>query len=210
MVLTEEQKKRIADNRAKALERLKNRGTQRNQTSLTSAVASTSTNHSNNSVPERNSNTNSQQSKQNSKRSHSYISKDYIEYDLSKMVDSRGGFIPEDDIINDKNKQTLKEWQEQQQKDSEIPSSISKSNKNNPSCFECNTIEIDYLLYRKFNKARVCKQCEKKYPEKYSLLTKTECRQDYLLTDRKYSLFFGYYWNFMVFLFVQLLNILFV
>jgi len=29
----------------------------------------------------------------------------------------------------------------------------------------------------------VCKRCKNERPEKYSLLTKTECKEDYLLTD---------------------------
>ena len=30
---------------------------------------------------------------------------------------------------------------------------------------------------------RICNQCKKKHPDQYSLLTKTECKEDYLLTD---------------------------
>lgn len=30
---------------------------------------------------------------------------------------------------------------------------------------------------------KVCRKCRNDFPDKYSLLTKTECKQDYLLTD---------------------------
>jgi len=33
----------------------------------------------------------------------------------------------------------------------------------------------------------ICHACKDKYPDKYSLLTKTEAREDYLLTDRESS-----------------------
>ena len=43
-------------------------------------------------------------------------------------------------------------------------------------------MELDFLFYKVFN-TRVCFKCKEKYPDKYSLLTKTECKEDYLLTD---------------------------
>ena len=52
-----------------------------------------------------------------------------------------------------------------------------------PKCIECNVnIEMDPVLHDVF-KLQVCKQCSKDHPEKYSLLTKTECKEDYFLTD---------------------------
>jgi DNA-repair protein complementing XP-A cells len=52
----------------------------------------------------------------------------------------------------------------------------------NPQCFECGSIELDFLYHKTFG-TRVCFKCKDKFPEKYSLLTKTECKEDYLLTD---------------------------
>lgn len=73
----------------------------------------------------------------------------------------------------------------------------------NPKCRECQSIDIDYT-YKKIFGCLVCNKCKDEYPEKYSLLTKTECKevrfylprplslltgnQDYLLTDRKLSI----------------------
>ncbi|KAI0469305.1 XPA protein C-terminus-domain-containing protein [Xylaria cf. heliscus] len=49
-------------------------------------------------------------------------------------------------------------------------------------CRECGNLEIDFVWDEVFA-CSVCNACKEKFPEKYSLLTKTECREDYLLTD---------------------------
>jgi DNA-repair protein complementing XP-A cells len=54
-------------------------------------------------------------------------------------------------------------------------------------CRECGSLEIDFMWEEVFGCA-VCNKCKESMPEKYSLLTKTECREDYLLTERKYCL----------------------
>lgn len=51
-----------------------------------------------------------------------------------------------------------------------------------PRCSMCQSLEIDHQFFKVFD-VRVCNKCKKQYPEKFSLLTKTECREDYLLTD---------------------------
>jgi DNA-repair protein complementing XP-A cells len=62
--------------------------------------------------------------------------------------------------------------------------SVLDDEKTQKRCRECGTIEIDFVWEEVFHCA-VCNKCKEKYPEKYSLLTKTECKEDYLLTDRK-------------------------
>lgn len=49
-------------------------------------------------------------------------------------------------------------------------------------CRECGSLEIDFVWDEVFH-CRVCNRCKEKFPEKYSLLTKTECKEDYLITD---------------------------
>ncbi|KAF2272313.1 DNA repair protein [Westerdykella ornata] len=49
-------------------------------------------------------------------------------------------------------------------------------------CRECASLEIDWKWHDVFA-ISVCNACKDKYPDKYSLLTKTEAREDYLLTD---------------------------
>lgn len=54
-------------------------------------------------------------------------------------------------------------------------------------CRECGNLEIDWVWEEVFG-CCVCGGCKEKFPEKYSLLTKTECREDYLITDREFFL----------------------
>lgn len=65
-------------------------------------------------------------------------------------------------------------------------------------CRECGNLEIDFVWEEVFGCA-VCNACKEKHPEKYSLLTKTECREDYLLTERTFF-FFSFFLYFLSFL----------
>lgn len=58
-------------------------------------------------------------------------------------------------------------------------------NKERKKCRECGSLEIDFVWQETFGCA-VCGKCKERYPEKYSLLTKTEAKEDYLLTDRTF------------------------
>jgi len=49
-------------------------------------------------------------------------------------------------------------------------------------CRECDSLEIDWTWLDVFG-VRVCNACKERLPDKYSLLTKTEAREDYLLTE---------------------------
>lgn len=49
-------------------------------------------------------------------------------------------------------------------------------------CMECHSGFIESLLLKQF-KVNVCDECRKTHEEKYSLATKTEAKQEYLLTD---------------------------
>lgn len=114
---------------------------------------------------------------------------DYIEYDFSTMQNSYGGFINVEEDFGDgpdtKKKQSLEEWQRAQKERKalyedapppEHPSLV-------PRCVECNiNTELDPLLHDVF-KLQVCKACAISRPEKFALLTKTECKEDYFLTD---------------------------
>ncbi|OCF38743.1 DNA repair protein [Kwoniella heveanensis CBS 569] len=108
----------------------------------------------------------------------------YFEYDLSKLHNSRGGFLTEEDLEGDRIKSVVELAREKQRekkmmREGEEPAIIADRS---PRCIECGTLEINHQFYKIFD-VRVCKNCEKKFPEKYSLLTKTECKEDYLLTD---------------------------
>ncbi|KAK9489962.1 XPA protein C-terminus-domain-containing protein [Lipomyces doorenjongii] len=105
----------------------------------------------------------------------------YIEYDFSKIKDSKGGFMPDDDTSGLPNGMTLEEWKQKQQR-IVIEPQRAINPEDNPKCFECKSFDIDFEFFKVF-RCTVCRACKAKFPEKYSLLTKTECREDYLLTD---------------------------
>jgi DNA-repair protein complementing XP-A cells len=125
----------------------------------------------------------------------------YVEYDFSKMTDTKGGFLTAEDDPHNKALHsaekddkpagvTQKEWERQQllkslrsQKAGPFEPGISAmKDKKTRKCRECGTLEIDWKWAEVFN-LNVCSPCKEKFPEKYSLLTKTEAREDYLLTE---------------------------
>lgn len=113
--------------------------------------------------------------------------KDYIEYDFSTMKDTRGGFLDEQDKNGlkgiEEEPQSLQDWKEKQKKETFVkdlapPLDLASA----PRCYDCGLLELDANLHTNFG-VRVCRKCMREKPEKYSLLTKTECREDYLLTE---------------------------
>lgn len=168
---------------------------------------------------------------------------EYIEYDFSKMTDTKGGFLStEDDPHNramwsaqgprgrEEEKpegMTMAEWErervrrklrenragpyepgisilnaadgrEEEEADLVAAAEAEEAGADGGStfkgkygdgkrdikgkCRECGTLEIDWKWQDIFG-IGVCNGCKDKYPDKYSLLTKTEAREDYLLTD---------------------------
>jgi DNA-repair protein complementing XP-A cells len=125
----------------------------------------------------------------------------YVDYDFSKMADTKGGFLTqEDDPYNkalhaeEKDQKpahmTEKEWERQQllrslrsrQAGPFEPGITAMTDQKTKACRECGTLEVDWKWLDVFSLA-VCNTCKDKFPEKYSLLTKTEAKEDYLLTD---------------------------
>ncbi|KAI9557421.1 hypothetical protein GHT06_017249 [Daphnia sinensis] len=90
----------------------------------------------------------------------------------SRLIDSGGGFL-----INEK------ELEEEQQREIVItqdPAPIILPDR--PHCDECEQPLHDSLLYRSFSHP-VCDPCKDAHDEKYSLITRTDARQEYLLKD---------------------------
>lgn len=130
----------------------------------------------------------------------------YVEYDFSKMTDTKGGFLTVEDDPNNKAlhsggrdekpaHMTLKEWERhqllqtlQRERSGPFEPGINAFNiSEQKTCRECGKLDIDWKWEGIFNCA-VCNACKDKFPEKYSLLTKTEAKEDYLLTDRTHFL----------------------
>lgn len=127
----------------------------------------------------------------------------FVEYDFSKMTDTKGGFLTQEDDPHNKAlyapstedkpaAMTLQEWERQQllrslrkQKTGPFEPGInSTKEETSKECEQCGSLEIDFTWDEVFG-CRVCNTCKEKLPERYTLLTKTEAREDYLLTDRK-------------------------
>nr|SVE73963.1 EOG090X0KP6 [Daphnia atkinsoni] len=90
----------------------------------------------------------------------------------SRLIDSGGGFF-----INEK------ELEEEQQREvviTEDPAPIILSDR--PHCDECEQPLHDSLLYRSFGHP-VCDSCKDANDDKYSLITRTDARQHFLLKD---------------------------
>lgn len=131
----------------------------------------------------------------------------YVDYDFSKMKDTKGGFLTEEDDPFNKAlharegkkeekpaNMTQKEWERQQLLQSlrreragpfEPAISVLDDRSKQKTCRECGSLEIDWK-WEEMLQCCVCNACKEKFPEKYSLLTKTEAKEDYLLTDREY------------------------
>ncbi|GMM33948.1 DNA repair protein [Saccharomycopsis crataegensis] len=164
----EQKRKKLEANRAKALQRKKDllNGSLNGQTSAQRPDAS------------------NRNAKDNRKNKKMIKKSDYIQYDISNTKDTKGGYIMEP--RRSETDKTLDEWRQQQEKSKEIrrvqdpapPLDISAA----PKCYECNTIDINSEFFNVYG-SRVCNKCKEKLPEKYSLLTKTECKQDYFLTE---------------------------
>jgi DNA-repair protein complementing XP-A cells len=133
----------------------------------------------------------------------------FIEYDLSRMTDTKGGFLsaqddphnrvlhaPESRKRDEEPKpagMSVEEWERIQllrklraNQEPALSVLINEKEKKAKSCRECGSLEVDFKWLETFGCA-VCKACRDKMPEKYSLLTKTEAREDYLLTNRMFT-----------------------
>jgi DNA-repair protein complementing XP-A cells len=126
------------------------------------------------------------------------------------MTDTKGGFLSaEDDPFNkalhsglgrDGKEEkpahmTLREWERHQllkdlkrRKEGMYEPGLSVMGESTKKCRECGSLEIDWVWEEVFGCA-VCHKCKEAKPEMYSLLTKTECRDDYLLTERMFPSF---------------------
>ena len=134
----------------------------------------------------------------------------FVDYNFSAMTDTKGGFLSTEDdpwnnaLSSDRPGQpepeqkpknmTAAEWERlqlirklQRQKAGPFEPGLSvlTDEKERKKCRECGSLEIDWVWEEVFS-CCVCNSCKDKFPEKYSLLTKTECRDDYLLTEREW------------------------
>ncbi|KAF5637493.1 DNA-repair complementing XP-A cells [Fusarium sp. NRRL 25303] len=131
----------------------------------------------------------------------------FVDYNMSAMTDTKGGFLSTEDdphnyVLGGKKPgqseddqrpkhMSVQEWERLQlirnlkrlkSGPFEPGLSVLADNETRKKCQDCKSLEIDFVWEEVFHIC-VCNKCKEKYPEKYSLLTKTECKEDYLLTD---------------------------
>ena len=105
---------------------------------------------------------------------------EYCEFDLSKIQDTKGGFfIPK----------AIEEATLDSTTVLPAPAKVAQFESTRAldedlKCSHCPSIDLDWKLCDYYN-VLVCKKCRTERPDEYSLLTKTECKQDYLLTDEE-------------------------
>lgn len=138
--------------------------------------------------------------------------KNYVDHDFSAMTDTKGGFLTAEDdpfnkVLHAPPKEgekpahmTLKEWERHQvlkglrnRKEGPYEPGIVAGG-DSVKCRECGGLEVDWVWVDVFG-VGVCGGCKEKGPEKYSLLTKTEAKDDYLLTDRESFFSFAGCWG---------------
>lgn len=116
----------------------------------------------------------------------------YFDYDLSKMVNSKGGFLVEDDKEVDEAMRIKEMAREKQRAKHNLEprtfhyaearilltsaTAIYMEPSLNPKCSDCQSMDIDHT-YKKTFGCLVCNKCKNEKPERYSLLTKTECKE---------------------------------
>lgn len=117
------------------------------------------------------------------------------------MTDTKGGFLSTEDdphsalaaldLASKPAHMTLEQWSRHQLRAKMMsektgayePGITAGERETEKKCYDCGGLEIDWKWVEVFG-CRVCAKCKEGKQEKYSLLTKTEAREDYLLTDR--------------------------
>ncbi|KAI3648636.1 hypothetical protein MP228_006490 [Amoeboaphelidium protococcarum] len=122
--------------------------------------------------------------------------KKYVDYDLSQIKDSKGGFLVETDgSAGGSNAQQQKKKKNVIYEHLMIPANVPLTTSSSDSvaqnelslqleCAECQSanVNMNYLTHYLY---MVCNDCISRVPEKYTLLTKTEIIEDYLITDEE-------------------------
>lgn len=112
---------------------------------------------------------------------------DYIEFDLTRLHNSKGGFLVEEhdgkDAILALEEQRKEREREKQRLRDQMEPGVSLDPTTRPVCEMCGSSDIMYEPFLRVFNVCVCRSCEREHAERYSLLTKTEVKEDYLLTD---------------------------
>ncbi|KAI8061699.1 XPA protein C-terminus-domain-containing protein [Gongronella butleri] len=114
----------------------------------------------------------------------------FYEYDLSTFENTKGGFIIDEaaaEKINQFKDKTTKidpDYCKMEGKATGLLPQrlLSLEPEEVPKCRDCGSTDVDPIFVQVFH-IPVCYTCKDNCPERYSLITKTEAKEDYLLTD---------------------------
>eukprot|EP00158_Paraphelidium_tribonemae_P007583 Partr_v1_DN28292_c2_g1_i1_m75973 putative DNA repair protein len=104
------------------------------------------------------------------------IKPSFVDYDLSRITDTKGGFILE----KPSSTAGAAPFKQENGKRRVVYEHLEGEHR----CTDCDAPVIN-TQYLSVYSVSICNQCINGLPDKYSLLTKTECRSDYLLTDEE-------------------------
>jgi DNA repair protein len=105
-----------------------------------------------------------------------------VDYDLSKMIDTRGGFLATDPADASAKASAEMPRPPKRVVNEAFRPPINPDLAANPVCKECGSLSLDHELVAYYG-VNVCSVCRQAKPEKFTQLTKTEVKLDYLLTD---------------------------
>lgn len=110
--------------------------------------------------------------------------KPYIEYDLSRIQDTKGGYLVDDGQSETAQREAeMARRREAQRRRLVSEPIIALDPTARPLCRECKESPELIPEFRDVFGVNVCRKCRGELPDSYSLLTKTECKEDYLLTE---------------------------
>lgn len=106
---------------------------------------------------------------------------DYIEFDLTRLHNSKGGFLVEEnegaDLAAKLEDERKERERERQRLRDQMEPGISLDPTTRPLCELCKSSDVVYDPFLRVFNVRVCRACERENPERYSLLTKTEVKE---------------------------------
>jgi len=105
----------------------------------------------------------------------------WFDYDLSQLDDSKAGYMQQESQQDEKHAKRRRVVYEHELLPPVDPLDPEASL---VRCRHCRILDVDMDMYRHYTVA-VCRSCRDARPEEYTLLTKTEVKEDYLLTEEE-------------------------
>jgi DNA-repair protein complementing XP-A cells len=113
----------------------------------------------------------------------------FVDYDLSQITDTKGGYFLPNASTKAKQEEEAKKKIIYEHTQLPLVNIVDASRdiediRKEQGCKDCGSLQLDAELFTHYH-IHVCSDCRQDKPDKYSLLTKSEAKQDYLLTDEE-------------------------